>query len=41
MRRDAWFEVGVPQGLRNAQVFGTHWHGLFDNDDSGALAAVS
>ncbi|MFN8070667.1 MAG: cobyric acid synthase [Mycobacterium sp.] len=31
---DAWFEVaGVPQGLRNAQVFGTHWHGLFDNDD--------
>ncbi len=31
---DAWFEVdGVPQGYRRGQVFGTHWHGLFDNDD--------
>ena len=29
-----WFEVdGVPQGYRRGQVFGTHWHGLFDNDD--------
>ena len=30
----AWFEVdGDPQGYRRGQVFGTHWHGLFDNDD--------
>ena len=30
----AWFEVeGCPQGYRRGQVFGTHWHGLFDNDD--------
>jgi adenosylcobyric acid synthase len=30
----AWFEVdGVPEGYRRGQVFGTHWHGLFDNDD--------
>jgi adenosylcobyric acid synthase len=30
----AWFEVdGYPQGYRRGQVFGTHWHGLFDNDD--------
>ncbi len=29
-----WFEVnGFPQGYRRGQVFGTHWHGLFDNDD--------
>jgi adenosylcobyric acid synthase len=29
-----WFEVdGSPQGYRRGQVFGTHWHGLFDNDD--------
>jgi adenosylcobyric acid synthase len=29
-----WFEVnGVPEGYRRAQVYGTHWHGLFDNDD--------
>jgi len=29
-----WFEVdGCPQGYRRGQVFGTHWHGLFDNDD--------
>jgi adenosylcobyric acid synthase len=29
-----WFEVdGCPQGYRRDQVFGTHWHGLFDNDD--------
>jgi adenosylcobyric acid synthase len=28
-----WFEVdGYPQGYRRGQVFGTHWHGLFDND---------
>jgi adenosylcobyric acid synthase len=31
---DAWFAVdGDPQGYRRGQVFGTHWHGLFDNDD--------
>ncbi len=24
---------GSPQGYRRGQVFGTHWHGLFDNDD--------
>jgi adenosylcobyric acid synthase len=31
---DAWFEVdGYPQGYRRGQVFGTHWHGLLDNDD--------
>ncbi len=30
----AWFEVdGCPQGYRRGQVFGTHWHGLLDNDD--------
>jgi adenosylcobyric acid synthase len=29
-----WFEAdGSPQGYRRGQVFGTHWHGLFDNDD--------
>ena len=30
----AWFDMdGCPQGYRRGQVFGTHWHGLFDNDD--------
>jgi adenosylcobyric acid synthase len=30
----SWFEVdGSPQGYRRGQIFGTHWHGLFDNDD--------
>jgi adenosylcobyric acid synthase len=29
-----WFEAaGSPQGYRHGRVFGTHWHGLFDNDD--------
>jgi len=29
-----WFEVdGQPEGYRRGQIFGTHWHGLFDNDD--------
>jgi adenosylcobyric acid synthase len=29
-----WFDQdGVPEGYRRGQVFGTHWHGLFDNDD--------
>ncbi len=28
-----WFDAeGVPQGYQRAAVFGTHWHGLFDND---------
>ena len=28
-----WFAVdGTAQGYRRASVFGTHWHGLFDND---------
>jgi adenosylcobyric acid synthase len=43
----AWFEMdGHPQGFRRGQVFGTHWHGLFDNDDfrrewlTGAAAAA-
>ena len=30
----AWFDVnGSPEGYQRGQVFGTHWHGLFDNDD--------
>lgn len=30
----AWFEMdGSVQGYRRGQVFATHWHGLFDNDD--------
>ena len=29
-----WFEAdGVAQGYRRERVFGTHWHGLLDNDD--------
>ncbi|WIM90121.1 cobyric acid synthase [Candidatus Mycobacterium wuenschmannii] len=28
-----WFDVdGVPEGYRHRQIYGTHWHGLFDND---------
>lgn len=31
---DTWFEEdGLPQGYRRGQVYGTHWHGLFDRDD--------
>ncbi len=31
---DTWFEVdGAPQGYVRGNVFGTHWHGLLDNDD--------
>ena len=30
----SWFDVdSEPQGLVRGAVFGTHWHGLFDNDD--------
>jgi adenosylcobyric acid synthase len=30
----AWFEVdSEPQGIVCGVVFGTHWHGLLDNDD--------
>lgn len=30
----AWFDVDAePQGVRSGAVFGTHWHGLLDNDD--------
>ncbi len=29
-----WFEIdGCPEGYRRDQIFGTHWHGLFDNDE--------
>jgi adenosylcobyric acid synthase len=31
---DAWFDAAKSvHGYRRGQVFGTHWHGLFDNDD--------
>jgi adenosylcobyric acid synthase len=31
---DSWFDIDAePEGYRRGQVFGTHWHGLFDNDD--------
>lgn len=31
---EGWFEVdGQPQGIVRGAVFGTHWHGLLDNDD--------
>ena len=29
----SWFDVDAePQGLARGAVFGSHWHGLFDND---------
>jgi adenosylcobyric acid synthase len=29
-----WFDVNFePQGIARGAVFGTHWHGLLDNDD--------
>jgi len=29
-----WFAAdSCAQGYRRGQIFGTHWHGLFDNDD--------
>jgi adenosylcobyric acid synthase len=31
---DSWFEAASEsQGYRRSAVFGTHWHGLFDNDE--------
>jgi adenosylcobyric acid synthase len=31
---DTWFEIdGCAEGYRRGRIFGTHWHGLFDNDD--------
>jgi adenosylcobyric acid synthase len=31
---DTWFEVdGYPEGYQRGHIFGTHWHGLLDNDD--------
>ncbi len=31
---DGWFGLGAePQGIARGAVFGTHWHGLLDNDD--------
>lgn len=30
---DTWFTAdGAPQGYSRGAVYGTHWHGLFDND---------
>jgi adenosylcobyric acid synthase len=30
----SWFDVNSePQGIMRGAVFGTHWHGLLDNDD--------
>ena len=28
-----WLGAHIPVGLRRDAVFGTHWHGLFDNDE--------
>jgi adenosylcobyric acid synthase len=31
---ETWFAAdSQPQGIRRGAVFGTHWHGLLDNDD--------
>jgi adenosylcobyric acid synthase len=30
---DDWLACGVPVGIRSGAVYGTHWHGLLDNDD--------
>ncbi|OBH03481.1 cobyric acid synthase CobQ [Mycobacterium sp. E2699] len=31
---EAWFAVGSqPHGIARGAVYGTHWHGLLDNDD--------
>ncbi|WP_286131907.1 MULTISPECIES: cobyric acid synthase [unclassified Mycobacterium] len=29
---DEWLGSGIPVGLRRGAVYGTHWHGLLDND---------
>lgn len=28
-----WLGAGIPVGLRTDAVYGTHWHGLLDNDE--------
>jgi adenosylcobyric acid synthase len=30
---DDWLVFGIPVGIRRGAVYGTHWHGLLDNDD--------
>jgi adenosylcobyric acid synthase len=30
---DDWLGSGIPLGIRRGNVYGTHWHGLLDNDD--------
>ncbi len=30
---DDWLGSGIPLGIRRANVYGTHWHGLLDNDE--------
>jgi adenosylcobyric acid synthase len=43
---DEWVEAGTSIGIRTGNVYGTHWHGLLDNDDLrrrwlGEVAAAS
>jgi adenosylcobyric acid synthase len=30
---DDWLGAGIPLGIRRGNVYGTHWHGLLDNDE--------
>jgi adenosylcobyric acid synthase len=30
---DDWLGSGIPLGIRRGNVYGTHWHGLLDNDE--------
>jgi adenosylcobyric acid synthase len=30
---DDWLGCGIPLGIRRGNVYGTHWHGLLDNDE--------
>ena len=30
---DDWLGAGIPLGIQRANVYGTHWHGLLDNDE--------
>jgi adenosylcobyric acid synthase len=30
---DDWLGSGIPLGIRRGHVYGTHWHGLLDNDE--------